>query len=170
MKTEFGMTLVELLVTVTLVAILLVVGLPSYQSITTTNRMAAEMNALISDLQYARGEAVKEGQPVTMCASSNGTACSNSTNWANGWLIFSDANGNRSVNTGEAVLRIQSALGSTDTLTSSSLQAVTFNRNGFSSNAGSIKLGDAAGSSDRIQCVKLSVVGYAQLLSGTSCP
>ena len=58
MKTEFGMTLVELLVTVTLVAILLVVGLPSYQSITTTNRMAAEMNALVSDLQYARGEAV----------------------------------------------------------------------------------------------------------------
>ncbi len=170
MRTASGMTLVELLVTVTLVAILLAVGLPSYQGITTTNRMASEMNALVGDLQYARGEAVKQGQPVTVCASGNGTACSNSTNWANGWLMFSDANGNRSVDSGEAILRVQPALGSTDTLASSSLAAMTFNRNGFSSNAGSINLDDAAGSADRLQCVRISTVGYVQLLSGSSCP
>ncbi len=173
MNTASGMTLVELLVTVTLVAILLAIGLPSYQGITTTNRMAAEMNALVGDLQYTRSEAVKQGQTVTMCASSNGTSCSGSTDWANGWMIFSDANNNQAVNTGEARLRLQAALGSTDTLQSNSattLSAITFNRNGFSSNAGSVTLNDASGTTDQRKCVMLSTVGTVQLQSGTACP
>jgi len=105
MKTLRGMTLVELLVAVTLVTILLVVGIPSYQGISTANRMAGEMNALISDLQYARSEAVKQGQTVTICVSSTGNNCSNSANWASGWIVFSDADGSQTVNSGEPVLR-----------------------------------------------------------------
>jgi prepilin-type N-terminal cleavage/methylation domain len=173
MNTASGMTLVELLVTVTLVAILLAIGLPSYQGITTTNRMAAEMNALVGDLQYTRSEAVKQGQTVTICASTNGTSCSGSANWANGWMIFADANGNQAVNTGESRLRLQTALGSTDTLqshSSTALQAITFNRNGFSSNTGSVTLNDASGTTDRRQCVLVSTVGNVKLQSGAACP
>ncbi len=173
MKTLRGMTLVELLVVVTLVTILLVVGIPSYQGISTANRMAGEMNALISDLQYARSEAVKQGQTVTICVSSTGNSCSNSANWASGWIVFSDANGSQAVNSGEPVLRVQPALGSSDSLQSNSsptIKAVTFNRNGFSSNSGSITLNDAASSTDRRKCALVSSVGYVQLQTGTSCP
>ncbi|OZB45307.1 MAG: hypothetical protein B7X46_05000 [Thiomonas sp. 15-66-11] len=173
MKTLRGMTLVELLVAVTLVTILLVVGIPSYQGISTANRMAGEMNALISDLQYARSEAVKQGQTVTICVSSTGNNCSNSANWASGWIVFSDADGSQTVNSGEPVLRVQPALGSFDSLQSNSsptIRAVTFNRNGFSSNAGSITLNDGASSTDRRKCAVVSSVGYVQLQTGASCP
>lgn len=173
MKTSRGMTLVELLVTVALVAILLAVGLPSYQSITTSNRMAGEMNALISDFQYARSEAVKQGQTVTVCVSTTGTSCADSANWASGWIVFSDANGNQVVASGEPILRVQPSLGSSDSLQSNSsptVKALTFNRNGFSSNSGSITLNDSTSSTARRKCAVISTVGYVQLQSGTSCP
>ena len=67
MSRQTGFTLTELMVVVAIVAILLGIGVPSYRYISNSYRMSAEVNGLLGDLQYARSEAIKEGQTVTTC-------------------------------------------------------------------------------------------------------
>lgn len=135
-RTQLGMSLVELMTVISIAGILLAIGVPSYKYITTSNRVSMEVNALLADLQYARSEAVKEGQMVTVCPSANQTACdANSTNWQSGWIVFSDVNGNQQVANPAAtyILRRQTAFTSgLDTFVSDNgLNFVSFNREGF---------------------------------------
>ena len=139
-----GFTIFELLMVMTVVAIIAAVGLPSFRYVTASNRISSEINGLLADMRFARTEAIKEGLPVTVCASADGATCIGSTNagsWTSGWIIFSDPSSNQTVPAGAVPLRIQPALNvsynySTDTLadvTNSTLYAVTFNRQGFGS-------------------------------------
>ena len=66
-----GFTLVELVTVMTIVAVLMALGVPSYQYVTNANRISSEVNGLLGDMQYARSEAIKEGQTVTICSSAN---------------------------------------------------------------------------------------------------
>ena len=79
---------------------------------TNSNRIAAEINGLLGDLQFARAEAIKEGQTVTVCVSSNGATCAGAavSTWQNGWIVFSDVNNDHTVDAGDAILRVQSTL------------------------------------------------------------
>jgi len=126
-------------VVVAIVAILLGIGVPSYRYITNSYRMSAEVNGLLGDLQYARSEAIKEGQTVTTCVSISGTTCAGGANinWANGWIVFSDPNGNATVGPG-GVLRVQGAFTGQvpDTFNATNnVSVITYNREGFASTA-----------------------------------
>lgn len=93
-----GFTLIELLVTIAVAAILLAFAVPSLAELIRNNRLAAGTNELVTALQMARAEAVRRGRPVTLCSSSDGSACvSSTTGWAGRqWLVFQDgaSNGN----------------------------------------------------------------------------
>src|SRR5262245_32466781 len=104
-----GVSLLELLIVITIGSILVSVGVPSYRSVTNSNRIAAEVNGLLGDMQYARAEAIRRGQTVSVCASSDGASYSNATTWQNGWLVFSNPNGDNTVDPGDTVLRAQAA-------------------------------------------------------------
>jgi type IV fimbrial biogenesis protein FimT len=135
-RSQYGITMIELLTVVSIVAILLGIGVPSFRYVTTSNRVSSEVNALLSDMQFARSEAVKEGQMVTVCPSANQNQCDvNSTTWQNGWIVFSDINGNQQVANPAAnyILRRQSAFTSgQDTFVSdNALSFASFNREGF---------------------------------------
>ena len=129
--------MVELAIVMTIVAILMAISIPSYKYVTNSNRIAAEINGLLGDMQYARAEAIKEGQTVTVCVSSNAASaaptCTGGTSWQNGWIVFADVNGDQQVTAGtDTVLRQQAPFTSTDTfVANNTLTAVTFNREGF---------------------------------------
>jgi type IV fimbrial biogenesis protein FimT len=130
-----GFSLVQLMITVAIVAILTGISIPSYKYITNSNRIANEVNGLLGDLQYARFAAIKTGQPVTICASSSPTAhstttCAVSTNWAQGWIVFNDTAGTGQYVAGEGLLRVQQTFAGTDTLVGG-ISGITFNREGF---------------------------------------
>ncbi len=179
-RTAAGVTLIELLVTISIVAIVAVFGIPSYRSATTANRMAAEINSLTGDLQYARAEAIKEGQPVTVCVSTTGTRCAGSNTWQSGWIVFADANGNKAVNTGgtnpDTILRYQQAFSGNDTLlgtatgSNAGLVAITFNRVGFSTDQGTLVLHDSNHTLALSRCLSISLVGHLQANQGGNCP
>jgi type IV fimbrial biogenesis protein FimT len=131
-----GFTLFELLIVMLIVGIFAAIGIPSFKYVSNSNRMSSEVNSLLGDMQYARSEAVKEGQPITVCASSNATSatptCSGSDTWHLGWIVFTDVNANQTVDAGEQTLRVQPAFTSTDTFVGGgSVSAVTFNREGY---------------------------------------
>ena len=158
-----GVTLLELLTVITIVGILMAIGVPAYRTVTNSSRIAAEVNGLLGDLQFARAEAIKEGQTVTVCVSADGANCTNSTNWQSGWIVFSNPNGNAVVDGGETVLRAQAPFTNTDTFQSTNnVAAVTFNREGFATGiaAGAlIKLHDATNNSTWTRCLAITRVG-----------
>src|SRR5450432_1660622 len=127
-----GFTMIELMMTIAIGAIVLVLAVPSFRYVTNANRIAAEINGLLGDLQFARGEAIKEGQTVTICVSTNGTSCTGTPAWQGGWIVFSDPTNTAVVGAG-GVLRVQKTFSGTDTFTASpnTLTTVTFNREGY---------------------------------------
>jgi type IV fimbrial biogenesis protein FimT len=131
MKVSAGFTLVELMVVITIIAVLLSLGVPSYRYVTNSNRISAEVNALLGDLQFARSEAVKEGGTVIVCpANAALSACANNATWNTGWVVISTTTGN------PVVLRVQAPFTNTkDSFVSADGQTteISFNRNGFAS-------------------------------------
>src|SRR3974390_1606006 len=102
-----GFTLLELMTTLTIAAILLSIGVPSFRYVTTANRASSEINALLGDLQLARAEALREGVYVTVCASTDGATCAGATAWNTGWIVFTDAPPLTTLEPGDRLVKIQ---------------------------------------------------------------
>jgi type IV fimbrial biogenesis protein FimT len=111
-----GFTLIELMVTVAVVAILIAIASPSYRFLVLNNRMAAQSNEMLSALQLARAEAVNRGTRVSVCKSANGTACTTALTWAQGWIVFIDGGTAGTVDGSDTVLRVFPALAGGSTL------------------------------------------------------
>lgn len=109
-----GFTIIELMITLAVAAILAAVAAPSFTDMIRDNRLVTQLNEFQASLALARSEAIKRNQNVTVCRSNNGSACSG--NWENGWIIFGDDNANGTVNTGEEIYRIHGAISGANTL------------------------------------------------------
>jgi len=168
--------MIELLVVVTLVAILGMIAIPSFTYITTANRIASQINGLLGDIQYARAEAIKEGLSVGVCSSSNGTSCSGSNTWTSGWIVFADTAGNGTVAAHEPVLRIQKAMSGSNTLTAdNATNYIVFNRDGFAfglPGTVTFSLHSPGAIQQWTRCLSVNIVGrlatetYGQTLQG----
>lgn len=122
-----GFTLIELMVTITVAAVLATVAVPAFRSFMQNDRLLTEANQLVMSLDYARSEAIKQDTSITVCASSNGTSCSGSANWSAGWIVVNAANPTQP-------LRVVSALASSNSLTEANSQPqVTFDATGLAS-------------------------------------
>lgn len=87
-----GLTLVELLVGVALLAILLALAAPSFQAQLAAAQLTSATNALMGSLLQARAQAIRVGQRVTVCRSVDLQQCDTDKThgWDSGWLIFID--------------------------------------------------------------------------------
>ena len=101
-----GFTLLELMITVFIVAILVAVAAPSFNNLINSNRIDSVRSILVTSFKMARSEAVFKNTPVTICASTNQAACSGTGNWNQGWIIFQDANANGTVDAGDVVVDV----------------------------------------------------------------
>ena len=94
-----GFTLVELMVTIAVASVLLSLAVPAFTEVVRNTRIANQTNAVVGTLHYARGESATRGLPVSICAAAtverNGClgAGTSSTDWTNGWLVFTDRDG-----------------------------------------------------------------------------
>jgi prepilin-type N-terminal cleavage/methylation domain-containing protein len=96
MKTKRGgFTMIELIVTMSVVAILGAIAIPSFVAISQGERRIAEVNDMVLALNYARSEAVKQNSPTGVSVTANGS-------WAGGWNVCCSSTGT-SVNTLPAI-------------------------------------------------------------------
>lgn len=127
-----GFTLLEIMVAITVAAILLAIAVPSLTMFIQNSRETSEADSLVASLDYARSEAVKLDANVEVCASTDEMTCSGSVapgGWAGGWIVF------ETVGAGTTVLQVMPALGAGNTLSSAfdgaNVSEVTFQANGF---------------------------------------
>lgn len=134
---ERGFNILELMVTLTVAAVALGLGIPTFTEVLANNRMAGAANDLITSIHTARTEAVKRRATVTLCASSNWSDANPNCNLgggAAGWIAFFDANGDVSVDApGDTVILAHALLpdGITFDIDAGSVPYLQFGGNGF---------------------------------------
>lgn len=108
-----GFSLIELMVTIAVLAILVAIGLPSFQSSMRSNRVATGTNELTASINLARTEAIRSPNGAGICASDDGDNCSGE--WSDGWIVWISGDGDNSPD-GEhdRVLRYVEAQGTLD--------------------------------------------------------
>jgi len=81
-----GFTLIEIMVVVTVLAVLAGLAAPSFRNMILSNRAATAASALQVSLNLARSEAVRRGADARVTIAANGVA----GQWSNGWTVFVD--------------------------------------------------------------------------------
>ena len=87
-----GFTLLELMVTVAIIAILAMLAAPSFNDAILSNKLASFSNNFVASATLARGEAIKRNATVTLCvvATEISKTCTTSGDWEQGWIVFND--------------------------------------------------------------------------------
>ncbi|QAU35235.1 GspH/FimT family pseudopilin [Janthinobacterium sp. 17J80-10] len=92
-----GFSLIELMVTLTIAAILLGIAVPGFQSLILNQRLSMAVNAFVGALHLTRSEAIRRGARVDL-------APVDGIDWAQGWLVFVDEDGDQQADAGEPVI------------------------------------------------------------------
>jgi type IV fimbrial biogenesis protein FimT len=102
---QCGFTLYETLIVLT-IATLVGVGMAGIAEWIERSRAVAQVNALITDLNLSRSEAIKRGLPIVLCTSKTGETCTKGAAWGEGYIIFVDDNGSKAREAEELIIRV----------------------------------------------------------------
>lgn len=82
-----GFTLIELMVTLVVAAIILGIALPNFTGLVNGSRLTAQTNELVTGIQLARSEAIRLNRTVNFCGSTDGASCAAAGDWSQ-WLVL----------------------------------------------------------------------------------
>lgn len=167
-----GFTIIELMVTLAVASVLILVGVPSFNSFVQNNRITSTTNFVVSQLNYARSEAVRLNLAVNIARTG-----STAQDLTDGWQIYSDAGsatGNSAYNAtdGDVLLRQFEGYGDADltvSVSSGGNQWIAFNPTGLLSEGGSsvqIAVCDSRGVSFG-RLITISTTGRTQVTRST---
>lgn len=95
-----GFTLIELLVTISLAAIILGIGVPSFTQLIESNKLHTTRDLLVSSIASSQQHAMTRNIPVYLCPTANATTCANTWAGSIGWLVYEDQNRNNDFTSG----------------------------------------------------------------------
>lgn len=161
-----GFTLLELMVTVSIMAILLTIALPSFQGSLRSNRLATTSNELLASLSLARSEGIKSTRGGGVCASADGAVCG--VDWNLGWMVWTEKDGDGVYDNDETVVRYSQ--GKPQLQLTGSAATISFDGRGRI-------IGGAAASIDVVpegvttpaRCVEISITGQTRV-EQEACP
>lgn len=123
------------MIVLSLIAILSSLAAPSFARLVQATKISNATNGFLSDMRFARSEAIRRGGGVVICRSDSPEAsdpvCATDTSagtngWASGWIVFQDLDNNGLKTTDDPLLRVQAALTSVNAIRDSSLSSTKF--------------------------------------------
>ncbi|MFZ5959286.1 GspH/FimT family pseudopilin [Pseudomonas sp. QL9] len=155
-----GFTLVELMVTIAVAAILISIAVPSLNDATVAGKLSASANDLVAGAVVGRSEAIKRNAVASMCVSTDGSTCG-SGGWEQGWIVV----------VGSTVIQAHAAA-PTGYKVTSSVARIDFQPSGVGSTQASITVCRAtptAGSQERVVTVSATGRAYVTRTETGSC-
>lgn len=172
-----GFTIPEIIITLGIIAIVLSTAVPAISTVFRDNKLATQLNTMVTHIHIARAEAAKRDVRVILCRSSSPNAatpsCGGSANiWASGYIVFAD-NGQYSNNwydsgTDTLLLRGQPATSGVRMITNSSWNMnLEFNPDGSLNETATaiMSIYDDRGKCDGRQ-IQVATTGIPRMLSG----
>ena len=168
-RAQSGVTLIELLVTLSIAVILMAIAVPGFQDFFRRNRIDSSVSELMGALNYARSEAIRRGVRVSICRSGTGANCTTTQPWQEGWIVFTNPNDDNNVDAGEEIMRVHHALPAGVTLNTDFTNRITYQPDGRITNSvgGSFFLCHG-GTTDARRIVVIGT-GRARVESATTC-
>jgi type IV fimbrial biogenesis protein FimT len=163
-----GFSLIEMLTTMSILAILLAIASPGLASLTSANSLSAAQGELAAALVLARSEAMKRGSAVGLAA----TAPIGGAEFSGGWNVFVDSNGNGRFDTGETIVRQEPAFhGDLRVALASGATAIVFNGRGFLAPSTMLTFTLCSSAASKSYIVRVEPVGLADVSEGAAgCP
>jgi len=170
-----GTTLLELMASLGIVAVVLGMATPSFATLIERNRTTTVANRLIADLARTRSEAITTHTRTVFCPSADARTCAAGSNFTFGWIGFQDRDGDAQADAGEKVFAVAQAsdMAGRRVATTAGRRALRFRADGR--NAGTnltLRVCDASGVPQRL--VIVNVGGRARVApappSTASCP
>jgi type IV fimbrial biogenesis protein FimT len=168
-RAQAGFNLIELMVVLLIAAVISAMGGPILAATTERNRLRTQADRILTTLNLTRSEAVKRNQAVSVCRSSDGTSCTG--NWEDGWIVFTNADGDNTVDAGiDTVVRVYAGLKAGHTLGGTlNTDALTYFGDGsFAGGASSIHLCAADADINQGWSLLLNKVGRPRASRGVS--
>lgn len=139
-----GFTLIELMVTISIGAILMTLGVPMMRNLIERNAVSGQVNSFVGAVQLARSEAIKRGIQVVVCRSANAetsntpTCAASGTGWESGWIVFATrdtASPQMSWTSGDSdvLLRVQGAITDSGGIEQNAFRKLVFRPTGLMS-------------------------------------
>lgn len=168
---ERGFTLLELLITLVIAAIILTQGVPSFATMIKNNRLITQTNNLVADLNLARSEAITRGIPVIVCRTADPNVANEcGGTWTSGWLVYVDDDGDSTFTPAtDTLLRVGYPAGGSVTVAANATATpdVIFNSDGLTDEGGTATFAvcDDRGTSEGRQ-INVNVTGRIRTSTG----
>ncbi len=162
MKRSSGFTLLELMITLTVGAIVLSVGVPSFRAVIMDNRLVTQANQFVTSVSLARSAAVRYQRNATVCASANYDDpvpdCIATTDWSIGWIVWVDKDRDTVTDANE-IVSVFEPLNDSLAFSSSGTAGFTYDSRGFSLAGGDdlVLCDDRTGETGRL--IRVNAVG-----------
>ena len=169
MTRQKAYSLIELMVTVSVLSIFLVFIVPSVNNLISNNQALAISDELALSLRLAKTEAIKLNTSVSLCSASSSAqdTCGSNTSFPFGWIVFKDDSESGTFSNTSDIIKVSPLPKSHVTLTST-LTSFTFNSMGYlTSNTTDITVSPTHCASTKRQ-ISLSSIGRVKVLE-TNC-
>lgn len=151
MRGSSGFSLTELLLVLVIAALLLGLGLPSYFTFIERSQVRTTTSELVSSLNAARIEAIRQGVSIRVCGDSSDDC---STDWSKGWLIKRSS---------QQVELARYSPGSRVTVSYRSQSPVVFTREGLLGHQTPVEIEVKGDNTNQARCISLAVAGYTKV-------
>lgn len=163
-----GFTLIELMITVAVAAVLMMVALPAYQGMVQKNTLTSTVNDLVADLNYARSEAITRGSRTYVCKSADLATCGG--DWGQGWIVYAPAPG-ATQPLDDNLLRVHGPISIPGVaITHNTTDGLYFGGSGFAANSASsftFTAGNTNNEQTTVVCISFS--GRIRTVEGNQC-
>ncbi len=160
-----GFSLIEMLTTMSILAILLAIASPGLASLTSANLLSAAQGDLAASLVLARSEAMRRGVPVGLAAATP----TSGSEFTGGWNVFVDSNGNGRFDAGETIVRQEPAMrGDVRASLGGGATTIVFNSRGFLTPSTLLTFSLCAPAASKSYVIRVEPVGLADVNDGTA--